>query len=43
MSEANYKDARITLTEAASAIFVFDLEHALVCWDILRNNKLEEF
>ena len=31
----------ITLSEAASAIFVADFEHVLVYWDILRNNKLE--
>ena len=41
MNEANYKDTRITLAEAASAIFVVDFEHVLVCWDILRSNKLQ--
>ena len=41
MNEANYKDTRITLAEAASAIFVVDFEHVLVCWDIFRSNKLQ--
>ena len=41
MNEPNYKDTRITLAEAASAIFVVDFEHVLVCWDILRSNKLQ--
>ena len=41
MNDANYKDTRITLTKAVSAIFVGDFEHVLVCWDILRNNKLK--
>ena len=41
MNETNYKDTQITLTKAASAIFMVDFEHVLVCWDILRNYKLE--
>ena len=40
MNEDNYKYTRITLTETDSASFVVDFEHVLVCWDILRNNKL---
>ena len=43
MNEDNYKYTRITLTETDSASFVVDFEHVLVCWDILRNNKLNNY
>lgn len=45
MNEANYKVTRIKLsaTSSPSTFFVVDFEHVLVCWGILRNNKLEEF
>ena len=38
--KANYKYTRITLNGAVLAPFLSLLEHVLVCWDILRNNKL---
>ena len=41
MNKINYKDTRITLTEAVP-FFVADFEHVLACWNILRNNKLEK-
>ena len=45
MNGANYKDTKITLTEAVlvSLTFAVDLEHVLVWKDMSRNNKLEEF
>ena len=40
-NKTNYKDTQITLTEgSSSAFFRRSFEHVLVCWDILRNNKL---
>ena len=40
-NKANYKDTRITLTEGSSAAFFCRyFEHVLVCWEILRKNKL---
>ena len=40
-NKTNYKDTQITLTEgSSSAFFRRSYEHVLVCWDILRNNKL---
>ena len=42
MNKANYKDTWIT-TEVVLVPFLLLLEYALVCWGILRNNKLEEF
>ena len=47
MYEAYYKDTRITLIEVVLLKCVFvevDFEHDLVvCWNIFRNNQLEEF
>ena len=44
MNEVNYKNTQITLTEAVPvSFFAVDFEHVLVCKDILKNNKFEEF
>ena len=43
MNKPNYKDTRITLTVVVPVLFFCYFEYVLVCLDILRNNKLEEF
>ena len=42
VNKANYKDTRIT-TEVVLMPFLLLLEYVLIYWDILRNNKLDEF
>ena len=42
MNKPNYKDTRLT-TEVVLVPFLLLLEYVLVCWGILRNNKLDEF